>query len=293
MVPPRIRHHTWTPHLKHTSNGISPQHCQKEIIPSRWMVYLERLLITLRSPWARILRYQERRLTKTPPSIILVDGHEIQINSSREVSQRVFLFKIVRIEAQHQEIQSLFCFLVSLFLSSMIFSMPNFHCIRHVCSSIRNIRMGKPRYPRCNVYNRWRNPHCWILPYHHQLTKLCQRLAGKFKLPICFVGQSACWWPYTRYQRYSMPESHIYLRLHHIHSFIFQSRLHAHFCLYGSNLKLSFSPKIRRLEADTSGGNCWWCYWRIFSTCFHASSSLVAPKKEIQGKSSLTLRSVK
>ena len=95
-----------------------------------------------------------------------------------------------------------------------------------------------------------------------------------------------------------MPESCIYLRLHHIHSFIFQSRLDAQSCLYGPSLNLSFSfsnsiTEISRLEANTSGGDCWWCCWRIASICFHTSSSLVAPKTKSQEKSSLTLWSIK
>ena len=50
----------------------------------------------------------------TPLFIILVAGHEIQTNSSQEVTRKVILFEIVRIEAQHQEIQLLFYSLVSL-----------------------------------------------------------------------------------------------------------------------------------------------------------------------------------
>jgi hypothetical protein len=74
----------------------------------------------------------------------------------------------------------------------MAFNMLNFHHIRDVCSSLRNIRMGKCWYPRCNVHNRRRKARCCILPYHHQLIKLRQQLSGKFELPICFVRQSAC-----------------------------------------------------------------------------------------------------
>jgi hypothetical protein len=89
------------------------------------------------------------------------------------VTQKVFLFRIVLIKVQNQEIQSLFCFLVSLLLFSMAFNMLNSHHIRDVCSSVRNIRMGKSWYTRCNVHNRWRNALCCILPYHLQLNKLC------------------------------------------------------------------------------------------------------------------------
>ena len=38
MAAPHITHRTWTPHLNHTSNGISPQRCLRASIPSMWMV---------------------------------------------------------------------------------------------------------------------------------------------------------------------------------------------------------------------------------------------------------------
>ena len=37
MAAPHITHRTWTPHLNHTSNGISPQRCLRASIPSMWM----------------------------------------------------------------------------------------------------------------------------------------------------------------------------------------------------------------------------------------------------------------
>ena len=140
-------------------------------------------MITLRSPWAKTLRCQEKRLSSTtriPLFIILVTGHEIQMNSSQEMSQMVVLFEIVHIEAQHQEIQLLFYFRVSFLQFSIVFSMVKFDRIRHVYSSLRNILMGKPRYPRCNVHNRWWNPHSGIPHCHQNVNRICQRLSGKF-----------------------------------------------------------------------------------------------------------------
>jgi len=89
-----------------------------------------------------------------------------------------------------------------------------------------------------------------------------------------------------------MPEPYIYFRLYHIHSFIFQSRFHAHSCFYPPSLNLGFSniiTSLGALEAHPSGGNCWRCYWGVDSACFHTSSNLLAPKKKGQGKCSLTL----
>ena len=128
----------------------------------------------------------------TPPFIILVTGHEIRANSSQEVTQKVSLFEIVRIEAQHQEIQSPFYFLVSLILFDMIFGMVNFHT-RHVSNSLWNFLMERHWYSRCNIYDRRRNPRCWIQYCHHKFIKLCQWCSGIFELPICFVGWSVCW----------------------------------------------------------------------------------------------------
>ena len=85
-----------------------------------------------------------------------------------------------------------------------------------------------------------------------------------------------------------MPEPYFYLRLHHIHSFIFQSRFHAHSCVYPPRFNLGFS-NISRLKAHTSWGDCWRCCWRVASACFHTSSNLLAPKKKGQGKSTFTL----
>ena len=157
--------------------------------------------------------------------------------------------------------------------------------------------MGKPWYSLCNIHIRRRNPRCWTLPRHHKFSRISQRRSGIFKLPILFVGYSVCRRPHARYQRYSMSKSYIYLRLHHIHPLVFQSRFHAQSCFYRSilNLNLSFSSPnfsfsfsnsitsladISRFGAHTSGGNCWRCCWRVAGTGFLTSYSLLAPKKK-------------
>jgi len=91
-----------------------------------------------------------------------------------------------------------------------------------------------------------------------------------------------------------MPEPYFYLRLHHIHPFIFQSRFHAHSCVYPPSLNFDFSniitslPEFSRLEAHTSGGDCWRCCWGVASAWFHTSSNLLAPEKKGQGESTFT-----
>ena len=157
----------------------------------------------------------------------------------------------------------------------MIFGILNFHHIRHVCRSLWNIFMGKPRYSLCNIHIRRWNPRSGTLPRHHKLNRICQRRSGIFKLPILFVGYPVRRPPHARYQRYSVSKSYICLRLHHIHPLVFQSRFNAQSCFYCSSLNLNL-----RFGAHTSGGNCWRCCWRVAGTGFHTSYSLLAPTKK-------------
>ena len=69
--------------------------------------------------------------------------------------------------------------------SRFVFGMLTLH-IRHVCSSLWTIRMGKHRYSRRDIHNRRRNLHGGILPCHRQLSRICQRRPDNSQLPIRF-----------------------------------------------------------------------------------------------------------
>lgn len=177
-------------HLHRTSNGINLRHCLRAHISSRWITWMKRLSITLRSPSVRILPYQEKRLSSTTTTLrlftILVAGYELRKDSSQEGTCWLgFLFEVVLIDVQHQEIRLPSDFLVSFILLSMVLGMTL--RIRHVCSSLWTVRMGKHRYSRCDVHNRRWNLHGGILPCHHELHRICQRRSDSSQLPIRFL----------------------------------------------------------------------------------------------------------
>ena len=156
---------------------------------------------------------------RTPPFIIQGAGLEIQTNSSQRISLG-FLLEIVRIGAINQEIQSPCVLQVILIPSSTIFSVLTLRYTRHICNSIWDIRIGKHRYPCCDIHNWRQRPHFGILHCYYKHNKISPGISGRWELQIRFIRKSIRRRPHTRYQHYAMLKSYLYLRLYHLQSFI-------------------------------------------------------------------------